>query len=470
MVKQLKENVTFGLGNIALIEKADDSLGGYFEQLLDGVGGKAQDFIPCVKLLIANRMGECYSICRLGDLPEEYFNWLGFSQPRSDRTINRALERIGKSYQFIVQRHQDIILKHGLVTKEQFPDFSSTYFEGKKSELGEKGYSRDNEPGKLQITFGICTGMNDIPTALTIQKGNVQDKKHFKFMLKTSKHVLEENSVLIFDCGGNTKKNKKLVRSNKFHYITLKPKKVGPYKHLIRFYDHTDYDKTSFALNEKNYTCVKVKMWREYNYVFFSEDLYNENMKSKEKRFLKEIEKNKQKLKKTLSGKIVDEYLCKDGYIQTKGSLQAVIGDIPNPYVNGLEGFFVLQSSIDEDPEKILSLYKKRDKAEKLIRNMKEGTELHPVRHWSKWSVIGYLVIIFLTNFLINLTLLRSEGQALVKNVKLLKKYLMRLTVTIVYPPNGFRFHVISNISDEIRSILGNYIDKYRDKSLSIRW
>ena len=85
-------------------------------------------------------------------------------------------------------------------------------------------------------------------------------------------------------------------------------------------------------------------------------------------------------------------------------------------------------------------------------------------------EVRGYLVVIFLTNFLINLTLLKSEGQALVKNVKLLKKYLMKLTVTIVYPPNGFKFHVISNISEEIRSIMGDYIDKYRDKSLGLRW
>ncbi|MBD3408497.1 MAG: hypothetical protein GF411_20405, partial [Candidatus Lokiarchaeota archaeon] len=244
----MKENVTFGLGNLALIDKADASLDGYFEELLDGIGGKAKDFIPCVKLLIANRMGECHSIRRLGDLPAEYFKWLGFSKQRSDRTFNRTLERVGKSYQFIVQRHQDIILKHGLVTKEQFPDFSSTYFEGKNSELGELGYSRDNQLGKLQITFGICTGMNDIPTALTIQKGNVQDKKHFRFMLKTAKHVLDENSVLIFDCGGNTKKNKKLVRSNNFHYITLRPKKVGPYKNLIRFYEHYPEDRVSFEL------------------------------------------------------------------------------------------------------------------------------------------------------------------------------------------------------------------------------
>jgi transposase len=406
----------------------------------------------------------------LSDLPDEYFDWLGFSSPKSDRTLNRTLERLGQKYQFIVHNHQKIIKEYGLVTDEQFPDFSSTYFEGNNSELGELGYSRDNEPGKLQITFGICTGMNGIPTALTIQKGNVQDKKHFRIMLKTAKHVLDENSVLIFDCGGNTKKNKRLVRSNKFHYITLKPKKKGPYKHLIRFYDHPDYDKISFALNDRRYTCVKVKIYHEYNYIFFSEKLYNEQMKTKEKKFLKELKKNRSKLKKTLSGKVIDEYLCDEGYILTKGQLQKVLGEIPNPYVNGLEGYFILQSSIDEDPEKILALYKDRDKAEKLIRNMKEGTELHPIRHWNDWAVIGYLLIIFLTNFLINLTLLKSEGQALVKNVKLLKKYLMNLSVTIVYPPNGFSFHVISNVSEEILSILGNYIDKYRDKSLGLRW
>ena len=36
-----------------------------------------------------------------------------------------------------------------------------------------------------------------IPTALTIQKGNVQDKKHFKYMLKTVKYLLKKDSVLL---------------------------------------------------------------------------------------------------------------------------------------------------------------------------------------------------------------------------------------------------------------------------------
>jgi len=463
----MKANVTFSIGNVALIEKADAELNGYFDRVLGGIVRKAKDFIPCVKLLIVNRLGDCYSISRLDEQPIELYTRLGFTEHRSDRTLNRTLERVGKYHQFIIQEHQDVIKEFNLVSKEQYMDFSSTYFEGNASPLGELGYSRDGEPGKKQITFGIATGINSIPSALTIQKGNVQDKKHFRVMLKTAKYVLEKNSLLIFDCGANTKKNKKLIRTNEFHYLTLKAKKVGPYKKLIEYYN--TQEKCRFKLNDRTYSCVKLLKGDEILYIFYCEELYRDQMRKKRKKFEKELEKNKGKLKKTLEGKPIDEYVCEKGFIITKGVLQKIIDVVPNPYVNGLEGFFVLESSIDAEPEKILSLYKDRDKAEKLIRNMKEGTELHPIRHWSKWSVIGYLVIIFLTNFVVNLKLLKAKNP-IVKNVKLLKKYLMKLTLTIVYPPNGFKFHIISNISEEIRSILGNYIDKYEDRSLKLRW
>jgi transposase len=145
------------------------------------------------------------------------------------------------------------------------------------------------------------------------------------------------------------------------------------------------------------------------------------------------------------------------------------LDEVQNPYINGIEGYFALESSIDTNPRLILALYKDRDKAEKLIRNIKEGTEIHPIRHWNDDAIIGYVLLIFLTNFFVNLTLLRTQNP-LVKNLKLLKKYLMKLTLTIVYPPNGFKFHILSNISKEIRSIFGNYIDKFQDKSLKLRW
>jgi len=57
-----------------------------------------------------------------------------------------------------------------------------------------------------------------------------------------------------------------------------------------------------------------------------------------------------------------------------------------------------------------------------------------------------------------------------VRNVKLLKKFLMNLTLTVVYPENGFRFNVLSNVSQQILSIFGDFVYKYGDRSLPLRW
>ena len=94
---------------------------------------------------------------------------------------------------------------------------------------------------------------------------------------------------------------------------------------------------------------------------------------------------------------------------------------------------------------------------------------LRPMRHWSNDAIIGYILVIFLTNFLINLTLLRAKN-TVVKNTKLLKKYLRKLTLVIIYPPTGFKFPFLTNICPEITAILGDFMKKYEDKTLPMRW
>jgi len=463
----MRTNVNFAIGNIALMDKIEDKFN-FFGMLFSGIATKAKNLKESAKLFIYNRLCECVSINRLTSVyPKELFEHLKFKKEPKDRTLYRNLERIGMHHKFIISRYQQLVKKNNLVSKEQFPDFSSSYFEGKKSELGELGYSRDNEPGKEQLTFGVSTGMNNIPTALTIQKGNVQDKKHFKFMLNAVKKILDEGSVLIFDCGGNTKKNKERVRKLLFHYLTLKAKKRKTYTKYLNLYK--DREKEIVVYNNSKYECVKVIEEDEVKYIFYSEKLYKEQIRKRQKQFKKELEKNEAKLNKTKKGKALATLISREGYIVTKGSLQKAIGEIKNPFITGLEGYFILESSLDEKPERILTLYKEKDKAEKLIRDMKEGTELRPIRHWSKWAIIGYFVVVFLTNCIINLTLFLAKNP-LVKNVKLLKKYLNNLTLTVVYPKNRFRFTVLANISEEIRSILGDWLDKYKDKSLDLRW
>jgi len=463
----MKTNTAVSIGNLALIEKVDGEFQ-FFSRLFKNLGGRAKNLTSSAKLFFYNRLSDCFSTNRLrSGYQPELFDLLKFPKLPGDRTLYRDLARLGKNHQFILNNYQTIISEENLVTDKQFIDFSSSYFEGKAAAFGEYGYSRDHRPDKKQLTFGISTGINGIPSALTIQKGNVQDKAHFRFMLKTCGAVLKENSLLIFDTGGNTKDNKRLIREKKFHYLTLKSKKVGPYKKAIEQYRKEI--KTYFVINNTEYSCVKTSSNEETNYLFFCEDLKQNQLALKERSFRRILEKNKSILKKTKAGKTINELITEEGIVTTKGSLQKTLAEIENPKINGLEGFFILESSLDIEPERALALYKDKDKAEKLFRNIKEGTELRPMRHWSKDAIIGYILVIFLTNFLINLTLLRVSNPV-VKNVKLLKKYLSKLTLVIIYPPSGFKFCVLANVSQEISSILGDFIKKYRDKTLPLRW
>ena len=463
----MKNNIAVNIGSLALIEKVDGR-SQFFTRVFGGFGGKSKNIVPSTKLFIYNRLDECFSLNRiLSGYSKELFELLKYEKTPSERTLYRDLKRIGKNYQFLLERYQHFISEENLVADKQFVDFSSSYFEGKAKALGELGYSRDSQPGKKQITFGVSTGINGIPSALTIQKGNVQDKTHFRFMLKTSEAVLAQGSLLIFDTGGNTKENKRLVREKKFHFLTLKPKKVGPYRKLIEKYNQGT--PINVVINDVSYSCVKITLGEDTNYIFFSEKLKRDQLAIKESKFKRELERNRGVLKKTKAGKSICEFITEEGTVTAKGSLQTTLAGVENLRINCLEGFFILESSLDIEAERALALYKDKDKAEKLFRSIKEGTELRPMRHWSADAIIGYILVIFLTNFLINLTLLRAQDPV-VKNTKLLKKYLRKLTLVIIYPPTGFKFRVLANICPEIIAILGDFIDKYSDKTLPMRW
>ena len=459
-------SVSFSIGNVMVIDKVNERFN-FFNELFDGLHRKAH-LKQTAKLLTYNRLGECLSVNRIPSInPKELFNFVGFENVPHVKSVYRDLQRIGDKGEIIINRYEILLKQENLIANKQYIDFSSAYFEGIKSALAALGYSRDHRPGKKQLTFGVSVGINGIGNALTIQKGNVQDKTHMKSMIRTVRNVFPEGTLCIFDNGGNTKENKKEIRKSKLHYLTLRQKKKEMYSKYISTFKQGKRNK--FELNERTYEFVKVKEEDDTKYVFYSEELKKEQLLKKEKKFKKAKEKNEPLLKKVVKGKAISRYISRLGEIIANGSIQRTLNEeVINPFITGLEGYFILESSVDTEPEKILILYKNKDKVEKLIRDMKEGTELRPMRHWSTNALMGYLLIVFLTNCILALTHLLSKD-SVVKNGKLLKKYLANLTVTIIYPPKGIRFSVLSNISDEIRAFLGDFIDKYTDKSLESR-
>ena len=459
----MKENVTFSIGNLALIEKVDARTH-FFDIVFNGLGGRAKDFIPYVKLLLYNRLGETVSVNRLADFtPAELTQLMGFTGTASAKQTNRTIERLGRQHALVLANYQEYIQGLDAVTRDQLLDFSAGYFEGNKSPLGALGYSRDGQPGKKQITFGVSVGVNGVPSALTIQKGNTVDKKHMWSLVRACTKILEAGSLLIFDCGGNTKKIKERVIKLGFGYLTLKAKKRGPYAALLRQF--REGPKQTLKCGETEYSCLKTKSVSETLYVFYSQKLHDDQMRKKKRKFVKALAKGQKLLKKVRKNKDLEKHVCLEGWIIQRGNLQKAL-QLDNPFVTGLEGYFVLESSLDADPAEILRLYKERDKAEKLIRDLKEGAELRPFRHWSEDAVKGIVLIVFLASALARLTLLFCEN-ALVRNLKLLKKYLKHLTLSVVYLKNGRKMTFISNFSEEMRVFFGSFLQKYVKTSLA---
>jgi len=232
----MKSNKTYPLGGIVMIEKVEKEFG-LFSTIFKNLGGNAKNFISITKLHIYNKLTHSVSVRQIPNAyPEELMKQLGMKGKPSERTLYRTLERIGRYFPVVLGRYQHFVEENGIVDNNQIIDFSSTYIEGEKAELASYGYSRDKRPDKLQINFGISTGINGIPTALTIQKGNVQDKKHMREMLKIVSKVLPENSLLIFDAGANTKANKEKIRKLGYHYLSLKAKKIKTYQKYTEFF------------------------------------------------------------------------------------------------------------------------------------------------------------------------------------------------------------------------------------------
>ncbi|MGO8954407.1 MAG: IS1634 family transposase [Rhodomicrobium sp.] len=119
---------------------------------------------PAAKLATARQLSEATAAHSLGavlelgavDEDELYaaLDWLGEAQPK----IEQALAK----------RH----LRDGCLV---LYDLTSSYLEGRHCELGRFGYSRDGQPGKLQIVFGLLCAADGCPVAVEVFEGNTGD-------------------------------------------------------------------------------------------------------------------------------------------------------------------------------------------------------------------------------------------------------------------------------------------------------
>jgi len=159
--------------------------------------------------------------------------------------------------------------------------------------------------------------------------------------------------------------------------------------------------------------------------------------------------------------------ITKDGYIILHGSIQKTLLRLVILFIMDWRDFFALESSVDDDPEKNSFLYKDRI-SEKFIRGLKDGLELRPIRHWSPLAVKGYLLLTFLTNFLVNLTLYLAK-KPLVRDIRLLRKFLNNLDTYSRISSKYLQIYCTVQYFKRSDQYFRDIIKKYDDDSLKLR-
>ncbi len=334
-------------------------------------------------------------------------------------------------------------------------DWTSFVLYGQKCPLGKRGYSRDHRPDKKQITVGLSelsTPIN-VPIGMTVREGNVNDQVHFTDTFEQVKEHLNDGSIVVFDQGANQKANLERVENHRLNYVTARQINSSDMSTWIRTFD------TSYAelVDEKHGVYgLKKHFPSRVNYLFFSEQLYRDQIESKLRkvdRLFKEAEVIQNSLER--NRKLPKRYRINNPLVQCEYSYQTRLTNLnekeaknvlKKAAITGKEGFFCLVSNMDLTLTEVLTLYRQKDSIEKIFHSLNNDIDIKPLRVWSEYSIYGALIIAFLAQLFISL--IRFEHSELKHtSPKFIIVALMNLTVTVEKRRNGSKRYIFSNFN-----------------------
>jgi hypothetical protein len=119
---------------------------------------------PAAKLATARQLSEATAAHSLGAV-------LGLGAVDEDE-LYAALDLLGQAQPKIEAALAKRHLQNGCLV---LYDLTSSYLEGRCCELAHHGYSRDGQPGKPQIVFGLLCAADGCPIAVEVFEGNTAD-------------------------------------------------------------------------------------------------------------------------------------------------------------------------------------------------------------------------------------------------------------------------------------------------------
>lgn len=454
------ENICFPIGTILAANQFYDILD--FSTVFGKHKKHGIDINNLLKALVSYKLTDNFSINKAHD-------WINrdevldiFNLPEfSERTLYRVLETLGNNRETIISDIQDrLFARYDFEHTNINMDWTSIVLHGDKSPLGKYGYSRDHRPDKKQITLGISELADpiNIPIGITVDQGNLNDQKHFRKTYQQVNSRLKQQSLVVFDKGAHSIENTALIRADEMHYLTARKLNTSDDKRIATFW------KCSPELIYSNDGIYGLKIIKpnSVNYFYFSEKLQKEQLESKARKVIRQmqeakaiqesIDKNKKLPKKfRINNVLVDVTYS----LQTKLmelDEQDAIKLLEEHLITGREGFFCLKSSKNLTLEQALQTYRKKDSIEKIINSLKNEIEIKPLRVWTDASIYGAVIIGFIAQLFISL--MRYEFNEIKhKSTKFIKKSLLNLTVTVDFMKNQSKRYVYANF-DAINTLI----------------
>lgn len=471
MIDKNPKNKSFSVGTYSLVDKYYRHLG--LSDVFAMLKAKGIPLDKLVKGMVSFKLEHNLSVHKCGEWMNQphILNQLQL-KPFHEKALYRGLEILGQNEELVLTKVQDkMFSKYNFKHTDSNLDWSSLILYGKASPLGKYGYSSDRRPDKKQITFGIgeLAKPINVPFVLTIKPGNKPCKTHFKdSFLRSVKH-LKPNSLIIIDRGANTKQNKMLVRSKQMHYLTARILS-GKDNKIISQFSISKARKVIVKKKNKQKEIAyykKIKQGNEFLYICHSPKLHEEQISKKQKKIDEQLETIKQLSEKMKAGKklkkkklinLPDKIIEQKTLIQEKLVTQTdkeVRKYLEEIHINGREGFYILESSMNLTGKQAIVAYKNKDSVEKIINSLKNEIEIKPVRVWTESSIKGALVIGFLAQLFISLVRFESEKLKSFSTTTILNS-LKNLTLTIKNSKFGLIEQIISNIDSISKEILPN--------------
>lgn len=439
---------------------------------------KKEEFFKRIKLLVTNRLSEYFSInfCAKQFGQNSQFLKEIDLKPFIEKTLYRDVEDLGKNfYSSIHYVNRQLASIYNFEKERINIDWSSITLFGETCSLAKYGFSKDHRPDKKQINIGVANiaTKKNMPLMLTIQEGNIPDVTHFETIFRQCLPYVKKESLFVYDNGGDSEKNRNQVLNAKMHLLTRK---------RINNSDKPQLKKFNKALKNKNFKEIliidekrevyglyhKPKNSKYHTYYFFSKELYEKKVKSK----------NKHIDKKFLEAQEIETYFEKHNKLPAKYRLKNPLLDIKISYQKRLkkldkekakkvlldlnpiefEGYFALVSSTKLEIKEAFDFYKEKDSIERLIGSLKNTIQIKPLRAKNEDTIRGLLLIGYISYLILGL--LQYEVPEL-QNIdsKFIKLALSNLTLTVKNPNSSKIERIFSNFNQICQNIFGKIVD-----------